>query len=257
MGNQPSNSGDNKTKDNINVANSEASYYYVDNCSSYKGMKTDTTGGAKSNSCSHTSDKATDQETASITEKRVPVKFEWKEGGNKVLITGSFLNWNTFIEMSKNLSTGIFEFNINLPKGVYQFKFIIDGVWRFTNAYPTVKDNNGNTNNVIDITNYVEPQEKKTEDKNGNNSKESSKKDNSENYYLKKKNDYNSYYPKKSEMNTDAPHVPYHYLKNFNINYNTRQNKIGIKKFLIYNEKNLLSENNSYKKILICPHVNL
>ena len=58
-------------------------------------------------------------------------------------------------------------------------------------------------------------------------------------------------------MNTDAPYVPFHYLRNYNINYNTRQDQIGIKNFLAYNEKNLLSENNSYKKVLICPHVNL
>ena len=34
---------------------------------------------------------------------RVPYKFEWKEGGNKVTITGSFLtNWTVFIDMVKN-----------------------------------------------------------------------------------------------------------------------------------------------------------
>ena len=49
-------------------------------------------------------------------------------------------------------------------------------------------------------------------------------------------------------MNSDAPHTPFHYLKRFNINSITRQNMIGVHKFLIYNEKNLLSENNSYKK---------
>ena len=69
--------------------------------------------------------------------------------------------------------------------------------------------------------------------------------------------EYNSYYPQKNEMNSDAPHTPFHYLKRFNINSITRQNMIGVHKFLIYNEKNLLSENNSYKNILLCPHVNL
>ena len=58
-------------------------------------------------------------------------------------------------------------------------------------------------------------------------------------------------------MNTDAPRTPHHYLYKYNINYNTRQNKIGKGKYLAYKEKNLLSENNSYKKVMVCPHVNL
>ena len=50
-------------------------------------------------------------------------------------------------------------------------------------------------------------------------------------FMLRKKSEYNSYYPKRNEMNTDAPHVPFHYLRNYNINYNTRQDQIGIKNF--------------------------
>ena len=57
-------------------------------------------------------------------------------------------------------------------------------------------------------------------------------------------------------MNVDAPDAP-KYFNYYNIDYNTRQNKIGNKKLLIYKEKNLLSENNSYKKILTAPHINL
>ena len=253
MGNQSSNNGDGKEKDNISISNVEASNYYMDNLSSYKGMKTETgteiSGKSmKSDNASHTSDKATDQETTSLTEKKVPCRFEWKEGGKKVLLTGSFLNWNTFIEMNHN-NNGLFEFNINLPKGIYQFKFIIDGTWRTSNFYPKVRDNSGNENNQIDITNYTEP-EKKEDTKSVKTKPENTTKNTI-------KNDYNSYYPKKNEMNSDAPHTPFHYLKSFNINYNTRQNKIGKNKYLIYNEKNLLSENNSYKKVQICPHVNL
>ena len=48
--------------------------------------------------------------------------------------------------------------------------------------------------------------------------------------------EYNSYYPQKNEMNSDAPYTPFHYLKRFNINSITRQNMIGVHKFLIYND---------------------
>ena len=170
-----------------------------------------------------------------------PVKIEWKEGGNEHLITGSFVNWDKFYNLVFNSETGHFEYNVNLPKGNYEFKFIIDGTWRCSKYYPIVRDRNGNANNYIEVTeNTVNVS--------------SSKRSNNEG---KTKNDYNCYCPKVFEMNTDAPYVPFHYLHKYNINYNTRQNAIGKKKYLVYHEKNLLSENNSYKKVLTCPHVNL
>ena len=73
-------------------------------------MKTETEvsgNSLKSDTMSGTSDKATDQETVASQEKKVPVKFEYKFKAQKVLMTGSFLNWNTFIEMSKNSHTGL------------------------------------------------------------------------------------------------------------------------------------------------------
>ena len=247
MGNQSSHNGESKRKDSEKVSNDIPNYYNMDNLSSYKGLKTESNSetGARSDTCSHTTDKAT--ESTSVQEKRYQVHFEWKEGGNKVLITGSFINWNTFIEMTK--VNEIFQFNINLAKGVYQFKFIVDGIWKTSNFYQKTRDNNGNENNVIDLTNIKEPDVQAK--------KENRTQSQSEDLRNVRRNEYNSYYPKQNEMNADAPHVPYHYLRNYNINYNTRQDRLGIKRFLIYNEKNLLSENNSYKKVLLCPHVNL
>ena len=169
-----------------------------------------------------------------------PIKIEWKEGGSEHLITGNFLHWNTFYNLVFNSETGYFEYNVNLPKGNYEFKFIIDGTWRCSKYYPIIRDRNGNANNYIEVNDTTV---NVTNQKNNNETK--------------MKNDYNCYCPKVFEMNTDAPYVPFHYLHKYNINYNTRQNVIGKRKYLIYNEKNLLSENNSYKKVLTCPHVNL
>ena len=58
-------------------------------------------------------------------------------------------------------------------------------------------------------------------------------------------------------MNIDAPSIPFHYASPYNIDFYTRQGIIGKKGFLNFYEKNLLSENISYKNIMICPHVNL
>ena len=172
-----------------------------------------------------------------------PIKIEWKEGGSEHLITGNFLNWNIFYSLVFNSETGNYEYNINLPKGNYEFKFIIDGTWRCSKYYPIIRDRNGNANNYIEVNDTTI---NVTNAKKNNNTNET-----------KIKNDYNCYCPKVFEMNTDAPYVPFHYLHKYNIDYNTRQNVIGKRKYLIYNEKNLLSENNSYKKVLTCPHVNL
>jgi 5'-AMP-activated protein kinase regulatory beta subunit len=42
-----------------------------------------------------------------------------------------------------------------LGRGVHQYKFIVDGDWRFAPDYPTMRDNQGNINNYVDTTNYA------------------------------------------------------------------------------------------------------
>lgn len=41
-----------------------------------------------------------------------------------------------------------------LPRGVHQYKFIVDGEWRFSPEDPTMPDINGHINNYIDTTNF-------------------------------------------------------------------------------------------------------
>ena len=174
-------------------------------------------------------------------EERTPFIFEWKEDNKKVTLTGDFFNWVHFIPMKKDKKTKTFKLKINLPKKRNEFKFIADGQWKCSNDYPQFKNDNG-IYNYIDLSNNKKKKEEKKEKEN-----------------KKSKNDdlnYNCYKPLRTEMNVDAPDLP-GYFSLYNIDYNTRQNIIGNQKYLIYKEKNLLSENNSYKKILSCPHVNL
>ena len=201
MGTQSSHS-----KDDDNIMNDKTDDPSVqwNEISSYKGMKSDTSSTKNykakkklnqedSSSISSSSETKTKEETTiSKKDERVPFKFEWKEGGNKVTITGSFLsNWTIFIEMVKNPQTGIFEFNINLPKGIHQFKFVVDNVWKCSNNYPFSNDGSGNMNNVIDLTNYVPPdnqEEKKEDNEIRNEGKEKKEKK------IKSKNEYNCYF---------------------------------------------------------------
>jgi hypothetical protein len=41
-----------------------------------------------------------------------------------------------------------------LPRGLHQYKFIVDGEWRFSPEDPSIPDANGNINNYIDTTNF-------------------------------------------------------------------------------------------------------
>ena len=220
--------------------------------------------------------------------------FKWKKDGEKVFICGNFYKDSEHLfEMKKNLKNGNFEYKINLKKNCYYFRFNVDGNFTINNYYPTMKKK-GNYFNYIDLTYYNsnknsekkqngKKEEIKTnknikENNNNNNSNnnnkqiEQSKNDNNNNNNKSKNelsskkrkftlekivNDYDCFVPNKNEMNLDAARIPHYYMYIYNIDYNTRQNIISNVKYLPYKEKNLLSENNSYKLVLRCPNVNL
>jgi hypothetical protein len=75
--------------------------------------------------------------------------FEWPYDGNTVSVVGSFTNWQNPIPMIKDPS-GIFQIEIDLEPGTYDYKFIIDGRrWCYDILKPTKADERGNRNNVI------------------------------------------------------------------------------------------------------------
>ncbi len=52
------------------------------------------------------------------------------ESGSKVYLAGSFNNWNeTELQMTEKGSTGVFSTSVTLAPGIYEYKFIINGVW--------------------------------------------------------------------------------------------------------------------------------
>ena len=42
----------------------------------------------------------------------------------------------------------------DVPRGVHQYKFIVDDKWQCAHDQPQMKDGGGNTNNILDISNY-------------------------------------------------------------------------------------------------------
>ena len=197
-------------------------------------------------------------------DKKFPFKFEWKGNGKSVLLAGSFLdNWNNIKVMVKNNKTETFERIVYLPKTKHQFKFIVDNKWICSNQYPTMADERGNINNFIDLTNYIPPENLLNEEKkkkgelNQINLLNQSTTANNKNINYNKNNDYTTKMPSIGELNMIPPNIIKHYLPKFDINYQSNQKKIGKKNYLKYKEKNLMDENNTYKKILVFPHEKL
>jgi len=197
------------------------------------------------------------EEDISQEEIKIPTLFEWKEGGKNVLITGSFCNWAHQFAMNKNVNNNNFELLLYLPKGIFQFKFIVDGNWNCSNYYQIVFDENNNANNQIDNSKMMNDKINKNKKNNSNFSfnnnkiKTRSSSKNISNIDYNKKN-YGNYFP--NSFNSKIPIVPSIFNHKMNLNFNTNQNYLGDNKFLNVNDKkNLYS--NDYKNITIPKHI--
>lgn len=64
-------------------------------------------------------------------DKKTRVTFTVRaEVGSKVFLAGCFNNWDpTAKQMEDKKGTGEFTCTVMLPKGKYEYKFVIDGVW--------------------------------------------------------------------------------------------------------------------------------
>lgn len=99
-----------------------------------------------------------------IADKKIKTVFYWRDFGNTVYITGNFSNWSQWFLMNKEennlFSLVLVKLLINikqdLPKGIYQFKFIVDKVWKCSKDYQTINDGKNNINNIIDNTIFAE-----------------------------------------------------------------------------------------------------
>ena len=79
-------------------------------------------------------------------------EFIWKYGAkDSVHLAGSFTNWQASIPMvpidhGREYWRALVQLD---PTREWQFKFVVDGVWRCGLDLPTVSDPQGNTNNII------------------------------------------------------------------------------------------------------------
>lgn len=167
--------------------------------------------------------------------QEIKYKFYWKEGGEKVELYGNFHgNWKKGYPMEKNKQNNFFEYIMNLPKAVYEFKFKVDSEWKCSKYYPMKKDQRDILNNYIDLTNY---------------SNISSKEEKKENHNSLDSDYYDCILPKKTEF-TEVPSLPDCYKVSFQLDDQSIQENFGKKTNIKNCRRGSLCEKNYYKEIL-------
>jgi len=74
--------------------------------------------------------------------------FVWPHGGKSVSLAGTFNHWNPHpLHKQGNYFFGV----LDLPDGVYSYKFVVDGRWVYDISQIHVDDGSGNWNNEIEV----------------------------------------------------------------------------------------------------------
>ena len=202
----------------------------------------------------YNSDQITQEKTESEVQNKNLIKFFWREGGNEVFITGSFCDWSKRFKMYKNRND-IFEVELFLTKGLYQFKFIVDNIWRCSSDYPQTKDDQGIYNNFIEssninmINNLKSSLNKSINKENviiNNFSQEKNQIVKRESIDELKKN-YSNIYPYREQLNPEAPKTPDVLEISLDFNENSNQKYLGNNEFF---EFSIINFDYSFKNIL-------
>jgi hypothetical protein len=221
-----------------------------------------------------------DDDFDDFEDKRKKFIFVWNEGGNDVKVTGSFSDWKIQFSMIKDPDTQSFKFELPLDNGTYQYKFIVDNVWKCSKNYPTVPDGSGNVNNILNFNENEENEsDDKNEEKNIKEKKKSTKvkspkkkmpsmvssvktktrassKMKESHKIIKKDSIYKSNYPSDDDI-SPLPLPNKRYYESFKLEKYSNQSSIGIKKYYDYYDRYCFSDGKSSKPIFILGHVNL
>ncbi|KAL2828250.1 hypothetical protein BDW59DRAFT_51962 [Aspergillus cavernicola] len=85
--------------------------------------------------------------------KAVPTFIEWTGGGNKVYVTGTFVNWEKKFRLHKSENKpGVLSTKLNLRPGTHHLKFIVDGEMRASDNLPTAVDFTNHLVNYIELS---------------------------------------------------------------------------------------------------------
>ncbi|KMP02221.1 hypothetical protein CISG_06172 [Coccidioides immitis RMSCC 3703] len=85
--------------------------------------------------------------------KAVSTTIEWRGGGEKVYVTGTFVNWARKFKLYKSeVENRLFSTTLKLRPGTHHLKFIVDGVMRTSDSLPTAVDFTNHLVNYIEIS---------------------------------------------------------------------------------------------------------
>ena len=79
---------------------------------------------------------------------KIPCVFKWSLPAKEVFVAGNFCDWGR-IPLSR--STQDFSTIVELPEGIHEYKFFVDGAWRQDPDVATVADPYGGLNNLIEV----------------------------------------------------------------------------------------------------------
>ncbi|KAG9145205.1 hypothetical protein Leryth_008970 [Lithospermum erythrorhizon] len=83
----------------------------------------------------------------------IPTMITWSYDAKDVAVEGSWDDWRTRKPLQK--SGKDFTIMKVLPSGVYQYRFIVDGQFRYVQELPWTQDETGNYYNILDLQDYV------------------------------------------------------------------------------------------------------
>ncbi|KAL4738670.1 hypothetical protein BDV11DRAFT_130186 [Aspergillus similis] len=85
--------------------------------------------------------------------RAVPTTIEWTAGGNKVYVTGTFVNWEKKFRLHKSENNpDVLSTKLNLRPGTHHLKFIVDGEMRASDNLPTAVDFTNHLVNYIELS---------------------------------------------------------------------------------------------------------
>jgi len=79
----------------------------------------------------------------------VEVVIKWQGIANDVKLAGEFNNWNP--EVVDRKEDGSWEKTLKLSPGKYSYKLVVDGEWMVIDDLPSVVDDGGNRNNLLEV----------------------------------------------------------------------------------------------------------
>ncbi|OJJ43764.1 hypothetical protein ASPZODRAFT_73283 [Penicilliopsis zonata CBS 506.65] len=85
--------------------------------------------------------------------RAVPTTIDWTGPGNKVYVTGTFVNWEKKFRLHrKENEGGPMSITLNLRPGTHHLKFIVDGDMRASDNLPTAVDFTNHLVNYIEVS---------------------------------------------------------------------------------------------------------